>query len=98
MLDYDTTDLPATITGDDGFLCTVCGNHPRTYGWYPVNELGDDVEPIADEWPRPLYRCAGPGDQGADCGLVIDQDTFDPATSTYRVVGRVRRCTVAPTA
>lgn len=79
--------VPETIAGEDGPQC-LCGNYARSLGFYPINEHGEDVEPDPGVW-KSLLRCNGDLPDGTECGLVIDQDGFDPAARTFPVVGRI---------
>lgn len=49
----------ATIIGfsiHDHLTCE-CGNRGDLEGFYPCNAAGEYVEPTAELWPDPLYRC-----------------------------------------
>ncbi len=56
---------------EEAWIC-VCGNEPSEDGFYPCNEKGDEVEPVAG-WGG-LYVCFR-------CGRIIDPESL-------RVVGR----------
>jgi hypothetical protein len=58
--------------GDDEAWTCLCGNEPSEDGFYPCDEKGDEVEPVAG-WSG-LYVCLR-------CGRIIDPDSL-------RVVGR----------
>jgi hypothetical protein len=56
---------------NEAWIC-ICGNTPPEDGFYPCNEKGNEMEPVAG-W-NGLYVCFR-------CGRMIDQDSL-------RVVGR----------
>lgn len=45
----------------------ICGNDQITYGFYPCDDLGNEVVPDFD-WNGKLYVCA-------QCGRIVDQYT-----------------------
>ena len=51
----------------DAWVC-VCGNTPTSQGFYPCDDKGNEVEPLAD-WPG-LYFCDR-------CGRIIDAKTLE---------------------
>ncbi|WP_309115984.1 hypothetical protein [Saccharothrix sp.] len=59
-----------------------CGNNPCSDGFYPVDDNGEPVEPTPQDWTSNLMRCA-------KCGLVYDNDSYDPRHGVFTIVGRV---------
>ena len=55
----------------DAWIC-VCGNEPHSEGFYPCDEVGNEIEP--DSGWNGLYVCDR-------CGRIIQQDSLE-------VVGR----------
>jgi hypothetical protein len=53
---------------EDAWVC-LCGNTPSNTGFFPINDVDDEVEPIAKNWTTDLLCCG-------DCGRVIDQNTL----------------------
>ena len=58
----------------EGWIC-LCGNTPVADGFYPCDQEGNEMEPVAG-W-NDLYVCA-------KCGRIISQNTLD-------IVGRTAR-------
>ena len=56
-----------TTRGVDGWRC-ICGNVPESTGFYPCDETGKQIEPVAPYWGS-LYVCDR-------CGRIIDADTL----------------------
>jgi hypothetical protein len=62
-------DEPETIRANhrDEWTC-LCGNTANDYGFYPVNDRNEEVEPMPDVWTTNHYACF-------KCGRIIDQDS-----------------------
>ena len=60
---------------DEAWIC-ICGNVPSSDGFYPCDDLGEEVEPRQGVWGGVLYVCDR-------CGRIINQTTLE-------VVGRRR--------
>jgi hypothetical protein len=54
---------------EEAWIC-VCGNTPVTHGFYPCDELGNEVVPTQGSGWTNLYACA-------KCGRIIKQDTLE---------------------
>ena len=52
---------------DDAWLC-ICGNTPIADGFFPCNQEGREMEPVAG-WNN-LYVCAR-------CGRIVDQHSLN---------------------
>jgi hypothetical protein len=52
-----------------GWECP-CGNDPTSYGFFPINDQNEEVEPAPDEWTTNLYACF-------KCGRLIDATTLE---------------------
>ena len=74
--------LPVTIHawGQDTPEC-ACGNHASAAGFLTCTTDGRPVDPGPSEWDGIHLVCK-------DCGLIIDQTTYDAGASTMDVVGR----------
>jgi uncharacterized Zn finger protein len=93
MIDTTAPDLPTiTATCEDAWDC-ACGNREYLSGFYHCSPTGrtldPDLESDMDEWDGKLYYCP-------DCGLVMDQTTYDSTTQTIAVVGRIQISNDAP--
>jgi len=52
----------------DGILC-ICGNTPNGNGFYPCDERGREIEPLAGVW-KDLYACDR-------CGRMINSELME---------------------
>jgi hypothetical protein len=52
----------------DDFLC-ICGNTATAYGFYPINDQNEEVEPTVQDWTTNQYACF-------KCGRIIDQESL----------------------
>jgi hypothetical protein len=72
LLSNDTVDMEhitAEKIDPDAWLC-ICGNTPVDDGFYPCDERGNEMEPIAGSNWDGLYVCNL-------CGRIIRQDTLE---------------------
>ena len=54
----------------DAWVC-LCGNTPSDSGFYPCDNLGNEVEPvIGGSWDEVNYVCN-------QCGRIINQNTLE---------------------
>ncbi|MGC9944573.1 MAG: hypothetical protein ABSE48_22345 [Verrucomicrobiota bacterium] len=61
--------VPHEAGNDEGWIC-LCGNTPVEHGFYPCDELGNEVVPTQGSGWTNLYVCA-------KCGRVIKQDILE---------------------
>ena len=52
---------------EEAWIC-ACGNTPTADGFYPCDELGNEMEPVVGSDWKGLYVCAR-------CGRIINQET-----------------------
>ncbi|MFD3399832.1 hypothetical protein ACFWUU_04095 [Kribbella sp. NPDC058693] len=71
MKAVESTQAPSKITENSygGWEC-LCGNEATAYGFYPINDQNEEVEPTPDEWTTNLYACF-------QCGRLIDVDSLE---------------------
>ncbi|MDQ2882163.1 MAG: hypothetical protein M3Y48_13325 [Actinomycetota bacterium] len=81
--------FPKTITaacGGNWWKC-ACGNEPWFEGFWPCSPAGRIIDPETEsdwsDWDQKLNFCC-------QCGLVMDQTTYDPTTQTVAVIGRIQ--------
>jgi hypothetical protein len=67
----------------------ACGDQSDLGGFYPCDPTGREVEPNPkSSWDVKLLYCA-------DCGLGMDQSTYDSTTQTVAVLGRIQTITTS---